>query len=785
MLYLELLSRPLRQSWETAPAITAALAERCSDNEVVTFVLMRTGCKIRAWLGVPDRCAEQAILECRRTGYGYRAGKDRPAIHGLARSILRREMSTQTLPRSGQSAVIAALPRSIAPEPEQMEALLYALENVSEGSGAALYFRPSKGLNPAIAAELSKLVSPVEQSVSLELLRAPRLYDAVCCAFAPDDASARVLESELAFALQMQAFPLASAQSVSPALLDAPFPTDSRLSPLRGQLLPREMYALGKLLCASEHYGIPINKDSLAGKILPTKSSENAVLKFGDCDDGRTPVSLPLSTLQKHLILLSPPGGGKGNQLALTAAQLHENGVPFLFVESAKEELHALASVIPNLQLWRPEAGKFAWNIFAVPPGVTLGRYIASLQQILRNVFRMDGPLEELFGTTMRSLYAKNGWTDLSKTGDRGTAPFGLDEFMREYQRMLIESGYDGKTKADMMTAGIVRLRRLFDANSLVFDTERSVPVSLFAEDFNVLQLSPLATPGAKQMFMSMLLLSLAAYLRCTFSHHSGDRPRLVIAIDESHNLLCAQQTVNETAFSFAEDMEALLLECRSLGVGFIICDQFCDNLSEGIRRMCATKVFLGPNSSNLAAFRDETGADDNLLRHMYLLNPGEGMISTAKQPQPVFFRSINVIDELLRCAAGCNPANVRNDWLKKNPTFVVETYRSCAACPARGKCTIQTKAEAAQIADDLWQKTGKMLASSEEIKDAKARSEAQRKAVAVISAHLAGKSESVFHCAVTQYYRKYRRESRINTRVSEQTLRRELGKAHQKGATT
>lgn len=780
MLYLELVSRPLTQDWENAPSLPAALAERCGAKEAVALILMRAGGAIRFWLGFPDRLAEHAILECRHSGFGYRAGEI-PSFRSGVRSVLRREMNTQVLPRAGQSAVLAALPRSAAPEPEQMEALLYALENVAEDSGAALFFRPSAGLHPAVAAELSKLVSPAEQSVSLELLRAPKLYDAVACAYSPDAASRRVLEGELAYALQLQSFPLAGGQSVSPALLDAPLPADGgRMQQLHGLFVPLEIQTLGKVLCGSEHYGLPINKDTLAGRILPLPaedSSKGPLMKFGSRDGG-TQVAILMKLMQKHILVLGSPGSGKGNLLALMAAQLHESHVPFLFVESAKEEMHSLAAVIPSLRLWRAEAGKFVWNIFAVPPGVTLGNYTASLQQVFRNVFRLDGPLEELFGTTMRQLYAKYGWTSLSKTGDAKAAPFGMDEFMREYERIIRESGYsEGRTKSDMLTAGMVRLRRLFDANQLVFDTDRSIPVNLFTEGSNVLQLSPLTTPAAKQMFMTMLLLSLAAYLR-TFGHHNGDRPRLIIALDESHNLLRAQQSVNEGVYSFAEDVEALLLECRSLGCGFVICDQFSGNISEGISRMCATKLFLGPGSTNLRAFADEVGADENLLRHMHLLDPGEGLMSTANLPQPVFFRSICVIDELLRSSAGLDPAKMSNDWLLKNPQFVVETYRSCETCPARGTCSIRSKDKASQIADELWQATGKMLAQSEDLKDDADRIRAQSAVISLLAARLAGESRSVFHCAVTQYYRTYRRESRANTRISEQTLRQALEKA-------
>ena len=88
MLYLELVSRPLTQDLLNAPSLPAALAERCGAKEAVALILMRAGGAIRFWLGFPDRLAEHAILECRHSGFGYRAGEI-PSFRSGVRSVLR------------------------------------------------------------------------------------------------------------------------------------------------------------------------------------------------------------------------------------------------------------------------------------------------------------------------------------------------------------------------------------------------------------------------------------------------------------------------------------------------------------------------------------------------------------------------------------------------------------------------------------------------------------------------------------------------------------------------
>ena len=70
-----------------------------------------------------------------------------------------------------------------------------------------------------------------------------------------------------------------------------------------------------------------------------------------------------------------------------------------------------------------------------------------------------------------------------------------------------------------------------------------------------------------------------------------------MIILDEAHNLLRgAEKSDGEGVYSFAENFQNLLLEMRSIGVGFIIADQTADNVPTTIPDICGTKVFLGPS---------------------------------------------------------------------------------------------------------------------------------------------------------------------------------------------
>lgn len=142
-----------------------------------------------------------------------------------------------------------------------------------------------------------------------------------------------------------------------------------------------------------------------------------------------------------------------------------------LLLESAKEEQHYLRKTMQNLRVWRPQSGNFVLNPFALPPNVTLEQYRASLKEILQTCVKGDGPLEELYQTTLTRCFAKYGYTQASMMYSPGTIPFGLHEFMLEFNRLLDQNGYSGKTMADIKSAGRTRMHALLDANPDVYDT--------------------------------------------------------------------------------------------------------------------------------------------------------------------------------------------------------------------------------------------------------------------------------------------------------------------------
>lgn len=697
MIFLQITHGPVYRPGNPLTAPLGAVVSRLLPSEHAELRMERSGGSLCCYIGLPDpERAEQVLTALFYGGYIVRK---QPLAPSAVRTncLLHRAVDRQLLVGNGGTPEQLLLP---VPIQGSLEGVMMALSHVREGTGLSFFFRPVQQLSLATASHLNR--SGAE--LPMQLLHSPRLYEAVGCTFGPQ---AAFLAAELCCSYPALRQCSIAATAVSSQLLECPVSANLSipLQPLLKTWLPEEVNAFGDLCAAAGTYGLPLNKDTIfsppAPIRIPTEPGESLFL--GTSHAGHASIKLPIRTLRRHMMLAGAQGSGKGNAQFSIITQLYDAGIPILIIEGAKTEMHYLHKVCPELATWEPKEGSFVMNPFFLHDDLTLGQMRPAFLQILRQSFKVDGPLEELFSEALNRCFAKNGYSDNSTNQSPNVRPFGLSEFMEEFVRLSNEQGYSSRAKSDVTTAGKVRLKSLFNENRALFDTVASIPVSTLLSGTNLIQLNCLPTVESKQLFASMLLIFISSYLRLRGKHAANDRPlKLAILIDESHNLLAPASSSEGHQFSFSRDFANILLELRSQGVGVILADQSTDNLPPQISDICATKIFLGASAaSGIHNHRVHLGADDTALQNLYLLGPGEGCLVTAGMPHAVYFSAPNLIDKF-----GLHIPYPRcNSWLDAHPRLVIETYRECENCPARGKCTLNSKASARQKAAVLVQR--------------------------------------------------------------------------------
>ena len=673
--------------------------------------------------------------------------------------LLTREARTSLSPGQGAPALSCVL-SEVGRDNACRRYLWAAMAGLADGAGLSLFLRRrTEALPLRLSARLKASPSPAAAA----LCQAQEHYEMVGCLYGAS-ADIAALAPEIRAAFPGLGFSVTDPQ---PADADALM---AAADPLATRFLPWEAEVLTALTALPG--GPELNRDTIPGRTPVPPAGQG--LQLGVSVQG-TPVCLPWRRLCCHTVLAGPPGSGKTNSLFGLCRQLRDADIPVLAIEPAKSEFHHLGKTLA-LDVWRPTAGGYVLDPFAVPEGVSLAEYRSTLLAMLESCFHLEGPLVELFGTTLTRCFARCGWRDGDTPESPGTEAFGLHEFLLEFNQLLGENGYSARAKADIGEAGRVRLQRLFTENAAVFDTVRSIPVTALVQGFHLIQLNALTSMASKQIFMALLLFSLGAYLKLRFPHAVGEKPRLVILVDESHNLFAGA----EGDSPFARDFQNLLLELRSVGVAFLLADQSMDALPRVVSDTPANKIFLsGARSSGILPYAGELGLDEAALRELWQLGPGQGLYADSMAPRAVYFRAPNVIDAC-HLETGC-PA--RNRWLDAHPRYTVECFRECRDCAARGRCTQAGKASAALAAQRGILTLGSRLSSA--LADGTAEGKAALgQCLALLRTEVSALPETERTCAVLQFARLFNRRGgpQIDPKKLSALL---LGAAREKGGPT
>lgn len=667
--------------------------------------------------------------------------------------------------------------KEISVSAHRMKALFSTLCKLPKGCGYSILVRKTSQQDVTALKDMMNRSNARSDSLYTKLFQTLDLYQACICVYGDSHDNRLLLQSELQFALDgvetITDIEIdTSVQSVW-SYLERYRPNISACKApwILSTFLFSEIDNCLDISCLNQvQKGIPTNKDSLFPKQLNRLNLNNRYLSLGTNENGDEQ-KIPLKMLRQHMFISGAPGTGKGNLIFSLSNQLYKLKVPVLLIESAKQEQHHLRKTIPELRVWRPKAGEYLLNPFSLPPDITMGDYRSSLLQILKTCFKGGGSesaLDELYASTLNRCLSKYGYTETSTNNSPGVVPFGLSEFIMEYIRLLETNGYSDKVRNDMRTAGVTRMRALFDQNPDVFDTVNSVPVSELANGFNLLQLNTLTTLEAKQLFATILLISLGAWFR--LNGRASDELQLVVIMDESHNLLKGVKNSSDSTYSFAEDFQNLLLEMRSLGVSFIVADQSATNLPQMISEVCATKIFLGASRfSGIDLYADLFKADEHTLNNMYMLKAGEGIWNTYGMSSGAFFASPDVIRSYH--VNEFYPAS--NNYIENQKDFFCHTFSECKHCLGRNTCSIQQKQQARRFTTILisnyrvpLQKTliftpPENVSQEQFLEATKQYKERVNRILYQIASDIVNsKSNGSAYCCVMQFARQYNREA-------------------------
>ena len=405
---------------------------------------------------------------------------------------------------------------------------------------------------------------------------------------------------------------------------------------------------------ASEFFRLPVGSDTVFAGLTVNESSKASrtyadnVVGGGDImigtlkssSQGDT-IGISLNDLTKHMLVVGTPGSGKTTfSVSLLDRLWKDHTIPFLVIEPAKNEYRALVQSIPDLQVFTP--GKnfispFVFNPFVPPRNVKLETYKSTLKTAFAAAVSMSAPLDKIFEETVNNCYSDFRWLDTYTSEDKGRI-FNIADFIKCFEETFEAIGYTGDAK-NIGRAGLVRLQSLVN----LFDNYYSIPIEDLLTRPTVIELAAIENSDQKALLISLLLLSILAYVN---SNYLGEGSlRNVILLEEAHVLLDAETNTVEgeaNPSAIAQSLvKRMLAEIRSYGVGIVIADQSPRKVKTDVVALTDIKLaFRLVEASDKQIIADSSNMSETQAQRFAKLKPGEAFIFFGKLDEPEEIRT-------------------------------------------------------------------------------------------------------------------------------------------------
>lgn len=384
--------------------------------------------------------------------------------------------------------------------------------------------------------------------------------------------------------------------------------------------------------------GLPVNETessskTYAGNLINAGDIEIGMLKSSG---NRDFIGISLKDLAKHMLVVGTPGSGKTTfSVSLLDRLWKDHHIPFLVIEPAKNEYRALIQSIPELQVFTP--GKnfispFVFNPFVPPKNVKLETYKSTLKTAFAAAVSMSTPLDKIFEESINNCYSDFRWLDTYTVDDKGQT-FNIADFIKCFQNTFDEIGYTGDAK-NIGRAGVVRLNSL----SNLFDNYFSIPIQDLLEKPTIIELAAIENSDQKALIISLLLLSILAYVNSNYVGEGGLRN--VILLEEAHVLLDAESNASQgdaNPSAIAQGLvKRMLAEIRSYGVGIVIADQSPRKVSTDVVALTDMKmVFRLVEATDKQIVADSMNMSEAQLQRLSRLKPGEAFLFFNRLDEP------------------------------------------------------------------------------------------------------------------------------------------------------
>jgi uncharacterized protein len=430
---------------------------------------------------------------------------------------------------------------------------------------------------------------------------------------------------------------------------------------------------------------------------------------------------VPLSTLNRHVLVTGATGAGKSETVRHVLGELTNAGIGWLAIEPVKSEYAALAAghsgaaPVTVISPADPQSLPLSLSPLAPEPGYPVQAHIDMVRALFLAAFDAREPFPQIISQALQRAYEECGWDPQTGAGRAGAAgPPAVPTLARLQAAALSvigDVGYGPELQADVRGFVDVRLRSLRTGSAgRFFEGGHPADIGQLLSQNIVLALEDVANDEDKAFLIGTVLIRIVEHLRLRARAAGDESLRHVIVVEEAHRLLRAGR---EGASGHAVELFAsMLAEIRAYGEGIIIAEQIPAKLVADAVKNTALKIMHRlPADDDRRLVGATMNLDERQSRQVVSMVPGEAAVFGDGMDRPLRIRV-----PWSGAAAGIGAGAQKGDGAEKgdgaagsNAVLLLAGRRSPAcgrSCTGERPCTL-AEIRAADLLtaepDDAW----------------------------------------------------------------------------------
>ncbi|MCK5303455.1 MAG: DUF87 domain-containing protein, partial [Candidatus Thorarchaeota archaeon] len=296
------------------------------------------------------------------------------------------------------------------------------------------------------------------------------------------------------------------------------------------------------------------------------------------------PVVLSPKMLASHVGIYGNTGYGKTTTCVSIVAQAYRNAiVPVILVPDKVDDWRLLKDLYPEFRIFtagNPDVAPLHINMWDVPPGVSVGKYIDRMIDVHTAALPNDGVISMHFDDVLNTMYENCGWSRMGNVRGRPILLSDLYEAVQEVAEVHIK--YGEERKRDFYGALDARLRSMLRNDVIVdmYNTMKGLTIPELLKHPTIIEMRDLS-PDDRTLLTGILTVGISEYLTANPRKELGH----LLVLEEAHHFLkrvggsitYAEPTSKQRAI---DNIVEMLRTQRGKGLGLVLVDQLPSSIA-------------------------------------------------------------------------------------------------------------------------------------------------------------------------------------------------------------